>query len=329
MKHRPNKQALLLYQTDEMTQTERTRLERHLRTCVICRTELDALRRFHAVIAEHKPMPGQETSIASFRNDVMRTIRSQKNAVPLTVRLREFLGFAEGSGLRPALTLALVAILVFLVARFFESSTAPNNGNFAPIAYDPYRSESSGSRSGDSQVLNVQITSKDEVTGDIEFDVEVLLVSHVAGNMHDPGIQSILARALVSSQNPAVRLRAATAFNEAATDNVIADRSRDLVKESLISALLHDKNHGVRLQALSALEEFMPDSAATSAVLRVLTTDKNSAMKIAAINSLDLSKYGDGATRNRLSSVLRDRSLNDDNNYIRIKAKSALQEVLQ
>ena len=70
-------------------------------------------------------------------------------------------------------------------------------------------------------------------------------------------------------------------------------------------------------------------TSATSAILHVLLHDESAAMKIAAINSLDLSKYDDTKERDLLSEILKDRSLNDENNYIRIKAKAALQEANQ
>ena len=280
----------------------------------------------HDLLRANVPAP-DDRKMTAWRQDVIRSIRGEEPARSPWVFVREFFGFAEGPLLRPALSMLALGCLAFVIGFSVASSEREANTLFAPIAYDPYgtpQAETEGL--GDAQVVSVDIISKDDLSGDIEFEFEATFRSLVRGNMADPSIQGILARALISSQNPGVRLRAANAFSETLPADKFPGKTRDVIKSSLISAVKYDENQGVRLEALRALREFMPDSVATSAIVHVLLRDESSAMKIAAISSLDLNKYTDGTERDQLSEILKDRSLNDENNYIRIKAKAALQE---
>jgi hypothetical protein len=101
------------------------------------------------------------------------------------------------------------------------------------------------------------------------------------------------------------------------------------VKTALITALLHDKNLGVRKEALNVLKNYLPDSVIVRAFLGVLANEKNTGLKITAINSLDLSKYENQPMNREILEMFRNKAQSDDNNYIRIKAKAALQEVQQ
>jgi hypothetical protein len=101
------------------------------------------------------------------------------------------------------------------------------------------------------------------------------------------------------------------------------------VKSALITALLHDRNLGVRKEALTVLRNYLPDPAIVRAFLDILAHEKNTGLKIAAINSLDLSKYENQPLNREILDMLKYSAQTDDNKYIRIKAKAALQEVRQ
>jgi hypothetical protein len=60
-----------------------------------------------------------------------------------------------------------------------------------------------------------------------------------------------------------------------------------------------------------------------------LANEKNTGLKIAVINSLDLSQYENQPVNQEILSMFKNRVQSDDNNYIRIRAKAALQEVKQ
>ncbi len=327
MKHPITRQQLLLYSVDELPPAVRKKVTAHIKRCSSCRTELGELESFHDTVRTNAPAV-EEATVTALRRGVIRTLRGKESGRTVGDIVRDLLGLSDGPALRPALAAVALGCLAFIAGYMLAGPGLQHTTLFAPAAYNPYGPGPGDMNGlGDAQVFNVDILSKDDATGDIEFEFEATFRSRVRGNMSDPDIQSILARALISSQNPGVRLRAVNAFSESLPERRYPAKSRGIIKASLISAVKYDENQGVRLEALKALREFMPDSSAADAIVHVLLNDGNAAMKIAAINSLDLRQFADSDERDQLSRILKDRSLNDENNYIRIKAKAALQEV--
>ncbi len=307
---------------EELDETTRERMEDHLALCAECRNEAAILQRLHDEVLRAAPAVTDEDLIVA-RHMVFRELRRRSDSPSWTKRLLEFLGLGPSRAWRPVLIAGILAAASF-AAGSYAFRTAPGMGNgFHLAAYDP---SSADRASGAIQILNFRILNQDESSGEIEFEFEAVQPSHVTGNINDPRIQAIMARALVSSQNPGVRLRAANVISGQTTGGGVSGRSGDLVKESLIAALLYDQNRGVRMQALKALEPFLPDSAATAAIIQVLKREENVAMRIAAINSLDLTKFDRTPAREQVRHALRDQSMSDANSYIRIRATAALQE---
>jgi HEAT repeat protein len=126
----------------------------------------------------------------------------------------------------------------------------------------------------------------------------------------------------LNEQNPGVRLQSINAM----TLQKVPDRE---VKSTLITALKTDENAGVRKEALLALKNFSMDDDIKQAFLFVLTHDSNPGLRIAAINYLDSARVvGKGYDQDVLS-VLREKMQSDDNNYIRLRAKAAIEEIKQ
>jgi hypothetical protein len=307
---------------EELDESTRELMDEHLASCPACRNEAAALQRLHDEVRSAAPVVTEE-DLTVARHMLFRSLR-QRTAEPAWIeRLQEALGLAPGRAWRPALAGGLLAILAFIGGSVAFRSTSEMPNGFHVAAYDP---SSDDRTSGAIQILNLRILNQDDARGEIEFEFEAVQPSHIKGSINDPRIQAILARALVSSQNPGVRLRAANVISGQLTDGGVEGRSKDLVKESLIAALLYDQNRGVRMEALKALQPFLPDSAATAAIVQVLKREENVAMRIAAINSLDLTRFDRTPARQQVEQALRDRSMSDANNYIRIRATAALQE---
>jgi hypothetical protein len=77
------------------------------------------------------------------------------------------------------------------------------------------------------------------------------------------------------------------------------------------------------------LKRYLPDPTIVRAILSVLANEKNAGLKIEAINSLDLNEYQNQPVNLEIMEMFKQKAQSDDNNYIRIKAKAALQEVRQ
>lgn len=179
---------------------------------------------------------------------------------------------------------------------------------------------------GETRIANIRFVNPDAGGGQVEFTFDAVSPVHIKGNINDDRVQKVLAHALINDQNPGVRLRSASAFSTQVRKLELPDRE---VKAALILALKSDDNPGVRKEALKALLGFPFDEEIKQAFLHVLMRDNNPALRIAAINSLDSLRVQGQPTDKDLLDVLKQRMTTDENNYIRIRAKTVLEEAQQ
>jgi len=176
---------------------------------------------------------------------------------------------------------------------------------------------------GDSRITNVRFMDADASDGEIEFTFDLVRPVHLRGKMSDPQIQKVLAHALVNSQNPGVRLR---------TVNALSDQQEPLETEELRAALLEvitsDPNPAMRKEGLSLLQKCSYSEDLKEALLHVLRNDQNSGVRIAAIMVLDYFKDHTLVDPDVLK-VLQEKIDSDENNYIRLIARNFLEEKLQ
>jgi hypothetical protein len=98
------------------------------------------------------------------------------------------------------------------------------------------------------------------------------------------------------------------------------------VKNALITVVMTDKNAGVRREALKLMNRTAFDESLKQAYLYVLLNDSSSALRIEALNALiEANKNGHSLDRNDLDLVVKQAN-QDDNNYIKLKSKTLLQE---
>jgi hypothetical protein len=201
----------------------------------------------------------------------------------------------------------------------FKSPSDTANG-FQPLGRSAH-----GVEAGETQISGLNFVNRDEQSGNVEFTFDAVTPVHIQGNINDDKVQKILARALVGDQNAGSRLHTISLIG-GQPDQKQAGLSPE-VKTALIAALLRDRNLGVRREALSVLSNYLPDPAIIKAFLDVLANEKNTGLKIAAINSLDVTKYGNHAMNREVLDMLKRKAQSDDNSYIKIRARAALQEV--
>lgn len=122
----------------------------------------------------------------------------------------------------------------------------------------------------------------------ISYDPEREIVSlellatrrlQVSGSAYDPAVTRLLARSVLASKNPAVRLEAVRLLGELAVE------AQD-VESAIIAALTTDPNPAVRTQALEAIlrRPIMP--SARQALIDVLLNDRNLALRLRALEGL-------------------------------------------
>jgi hypothetical protein len=265
----------------------------------------------------------------SILQDARRDLRLQIHKIVTRESVWSKLKGAVDDILSPPLQFALggVATLFIgiLVGYFILKSPADKPSWLQQVSSSPAVMEAS-----ESQITNIRFLDRDTQTGNIEFSFETITPMHVRGNVNDENIQKVLAHALVSNQNTGIRLKAVNMIGTQTeqTHNGTPELDAE-VKSALISALLYDRNLGVQKEALTVLKHYLPDPVIVRAFLSVLANEKNAGLKIAAINSLDLNEYQNQPLNQEVLEMFRQKAKSDDNNYIRIKAKAALQEVRQ
>ena len=321
MRHKQFEEWLQLALYDELTEREKTLFDNHLTSCESCRIELDQMKKFSAIIAQRKPVAVPEALLQDSRRDLRLRLQDKAAGRSLFGKIKD----AVDDLLAPQRQAALVgitALAIGVLAGFFifrssseKSLLIQQAGSISPVM-----------EAGESQIANIRFIDRDTRSGNVDFTFETITPVHIRGNVNDEYVQKVLARALVSNQNAGVRLRAVNMIGDQAEQKGAPGLDKE-IKSALIAALLHDPNLGVRKEALQALQHYLPDSAIVRVFLTVLANEKSTGLKVAAINSLDLSKYENQPISGDIQSMLKSKIQSDDNNYIRIRAKAALQEV--
>ena len=322
MKHQQYKEWVQLSLYHELNEREQSLLDDHLLGCSECREELNRLQKFHAALKHYNPQFVTEKELADARRSVrvrlhediehpswiQKMIAGIEKIFPAPVRL------AFGGT-------AILAIGVFTGYVIFKSPAEKT------LFLQPASLMQASYSSGEIQITNVKFDERNEQTGNVEFTFEAISPMHVRGNINDEHVQKILARALLNEQNPGMRLRTVDMIGSKAeqTPNLMNAE----VKAALIATLKHDPNSGVRKQALEVLSDYLPDTAVTRAFLYVLANEKNTGLVINAINLLDVSKFEHHPISNELQQFLQHKVLSEGNQYVKIKATAALQEMQQ
>ena len=175
------------------------------------------------------------------------------------------------------------------------------------------------------KISNVQITKPTSEDGIAEVNFDATKKVKFEAKLSDPIVQKLLVSSLLNDPNPGDRIRSVNSIALQIKNNNF--KSDPKVKQVLISALTKDKNPVVRREALNVLTKYPYDVEIRDALLFVLSRDKNSGMRVAAINALsDLKQTGetlDDETKNVLNRKIKA----DNNDFIKIRAASILQEI--
>jgi hypothetical protein len=325
MKHKQFHEWLQLSLYDELNDQEVRLLQDHLTTCEECRNDLDELKRLHRTLAQRQLAVAQEPLLQDARRSLRVRIRTEAEKESLWTILKGALDYVMAPRLQVVLGGIAIMVIGILTGYVLFKSPAGGSSFFQSTA-----STSSAMEAGESQITNIRFINREPQTGNVEFMFETITPVRVNGNINDERVQKVLARALVSDQNAGTRLRAVSMIGTSSEQKqTTAPKLDPEVRTALITALLHDRNLGVQKEALNVLKNYLPDPVIVRAFLDVLAKEKNTSLKITAINSLDLAKYENQPVNREILEMFRQKAQSDDNNYIRIKAKTALQEARQ
>ena len=325
MKHKQFEEWLQLSLYDELSEQERTLLDKHLASCKRCRSGLQELKNILAAASQYQPMPVPEQLLQEARRNLRVHIRTEEGRAHLWKKIQNALDGILSPPYQVAFGGAAMLLIGLLAGYFVFRLPSEKTLGFRQTAFS-----SAALEAGESQITNLRFVDRDARDGNVEFTFETITPMRIHGNVNDENVQKVLARAVVSDQNAGNRLRAVNMIGTQAEQKQTGAPALDAdVKNALITALLHDRNLGVRKEAMNVLRNYLPDQVIVRAFLNVLANEKNTGLKITAINSLDMTKYENQPMNREILDMLKNKAQSDDNNYIRIRAKLALQEVQQ
>jgi len=143
----------------------------------------------------------------------------------------------------------------------------------------------------------------------------------VQGTVNNDDVRGLLLHILGSNETfcPDMRLQAV---------DLLRMRNNDPeVQKALCHAVRNDSNAAVRLKSLEALNGSEPQDLVRQTLLDALVDDQNPGVRVEAINQLrDMTAKGQVVSDDHMISVLRDRMENDPNTYIRLQSAAAIRD---
>lgn len=311
-----------LYLMDELNQSEKIEFENLIMENDELKREFDSIKQMFESFTTSRPEEVDEKLLVSARNNLMRSIRNEAVKETASEKILKWLKniFVVNYKLSFG-SLTLVVIGVFVGYFLFYSS----NQQIATVSKSVDLDNLSQYETG---VSNIRIPNPFLKGGEIEVIFGgtggTSPISY-KGTADDPIIQRALATALVTQENPGLKLRTVnTLASTVQSDQFIPDPK---VKSALITAMKNDKNPAVRREALNVLQKFSFDQEIRDAYLYVLSNDSNSGLRVAAINALANLKVQGNSLDEKIINVLNKKAENDDSDFIRLRAASLIKEV--
>ncbi len=317
-KHEYYQELVQLAVYDKLNEIEKNDLDNHLCECQECKEEFESITKLYTTVTQNiEPLPNDAVLIEA-RNELLAKITVENNRKPALVRFAEFLTSISTKRyfwLAPTLT---ALILGMLISPYFYSPQYDINKSVQDRQLTPNEILDKNI-----EISDIKFTSPFENGGEIVIDMNMFRPISIKGNYDDPAVKKLLAKALVTKGNPGLRLRTLNSISEQTAENNEMD---PLVKTALITTIKKDENPGVRREALSLLLKYKYDYKVRNLMLYVLSNDKNPGLRIAAINALADHSAPDLEVDSIIKTVLQEKAANDNNNYVRLRAASILQE---
>jgi len=306
----------------ELDADEQEILQAHIESCKECRLELEQQKHFLTMFADNTKL--------KVSDELLKEARAQLRGALSLERAKSFSNFYLKDKILsflvspPKLAFGAAALLLigFILGGLFISKEKiiiqDSDKIFLDASFSP----------NDTRISNLQFIDSDPADGKIEFSIDAVKRVNLSGNPGDPEIQNILTYAMLNDQNPGSRLNSINVMDsylptKQEGDDLSLDKE---VKDALITVVMTDQNAGVRMEALKLISKFNYDESLKQVYLYVLLKDSSSALRIASLNALiDAAKKGYQLKENDVELVMK-QAKQDNNNYIRIKSKTLLEE---
>ena len=306
MNHNHYKKLLTLSVFDELSETEKNELLSHVQECTVCGDEYEELRRLKELSEEALHQDVDEIVLTLARQELQTQVRelnrNKRNAEPFKL-------FGSHAFGRLQFALSLTTIVAFTVVVYFlaipgrnsvQSISGVQQKYVIPVQTNAVFSDAKNTKPENSEKVAIPVSERPVMN--VEKQQEI-------------------AHAITNNKNSGTRLKTINSVAENKSANT------SIIKQALIKALTTDDNPGVRKEAMLALANLPFDKDIQAALLFVLERDKNSGLRVMAINYLDSENVAEQLTDPRALDILRDKTTGDDNSYVKIRAKSILKKI--
>ena len=315
MSHNEFKQMIQLSLYGELSDDRQKLLIAHLESCEECRMELEHQKKIMTLIADHKNLEVNEDLLKEARLQLRGALRQERNNMHSFNSFTNYILQLFSTPPRLAFGAVSVLILGIIIGSIFmgrEKLIVNEN--------DPKFTNASIFEN-DLRISNIQFIDSDPSDGEIDFTFDAAKQVHFKGNVNDPKVQSILTYAMLNDQNPGSRFNSINVMDS--YGKVALDKD---IKDALVTVAMTDNNQGVRREALKLLNRSALDESIKQANLFVLLNDSSSALRIEALNALiEAARSGHSLNQRDLDLVIKQAG-QDNNNYIKLKSKTLLQE---
>lgn len=306
MEHSKYKKMVIPYTYNDLQKNEINDFELHLLECSECSSEVEEIKNIHNIISSNIKEEIDENALFESRQELLAQIRNLNRKRHLFEKVWDIFTVPSSSNIKIAYS--FTSLVIFVAIGYFFLS------NSSKTTYET--KETSGK---ESKFTNLQFIKSNPDKGEVEISFEQITPVTLKGNVNDIEIQKVLAKSLLDNENPGIRLK---------TVNAILSEKREktssILKDALINALKYDDNPGVRKEALNAICNLEFDDQIQDAMIYVLQNDKNSGLRIQAINCLDEKNNSKPITDPDAINVLKKKMHEDENSYIKLRAKTIL-----
>ncbi len=320
MKHQDFKELLYLFSIGELPKADEENLQNHILECKECSAELNGMMQLKKAMTENKPGAFNESVLEEARKELRSKINDEAESVNWFSKFLNSLSNIFFGDYRIVFSgAATLFVGIFVGYLFFapdqSSVIIPENNKMIDVD----KIEKSGM-----QISNIRFKNPFATEGEVEISFDAVKPISFTGSMNDAVTQRLLAAALISNDNPGIKIKTLNTIASQSDESFKPDQK---VKEALIASLKVDDNPGVRREALNVLMRFPVDDEIRDAFLFVLSNDPNSGLRVAAINALSNFKINDVSLDSEIINVLNKKAESDDNEFIKLRAASLLKEV--
>jgi len=313
MIHNKYKEMMELALLQELKDAELEELHKHLIDCDNCQFEYDKLNEFYKGIDKLDKKEVDEISLQNARHELRLALDKEISNRSFFEKIVDGVKNFSFYYYKPVITgAASLTVGLIMGYAFFHNG---NENSFIGTAQIDQTS---------TKITNVRFLQPPNNDGEVEFTFEAVKPMTMKGKVSDPKIQMVLAQALLNEKNAGSRFNTVSVIaNQTQGSNSVIDPK---IMSALISTLKFDDNPGVRKRALMALLNIPYNQQVKETFLYTLINDSNSGIRIAAINGLTSATMDGNKFDEETLKILKQKSQNDDNEYIRIRAASLVKE---